>query len=60
MATVKIIVKVLLIIANVLLLLCVAWFARGKRDKASKIGFGIMEVVYVANIVLAIGGMIEC
>lgn len=47
----------LLILLNVILLLVVLFFAKGIRDKASKIGFGIMIFVYMANIIALTGGL---
>ena len=43
---------------NVLLLLAVLHTALGVKDKASKIGFGIMIFVYVANVITLMGGIV--
>lgn len=43
-----------LIVSNVLLLAIIAYFSKGKKERASKIGFGFMEIVYIFNI-LALG-----
>ena len=47
-----------LVSMNVLLLLAVLHTALGVKDKASKIGFGIMIFVYVANVITLMGGIV--
>lgn len=46
------------ILMNVLLLFVLFYFARRTKERASKIGFGIMIFVYVADIVTLAGGVI--
>lgn len=49
--------SIVLLIANALLLFVIVEFSKTKRDTASKIGFGIMAGVYLANMIVIIGGM---
>ena len=48
----------LLVLMNVLLLVPVLYFSLGTKDKASKIGFGIMIFVYMADIIALTGGIL--
>ena len=47
MNTMKIFSTVLICI----MMLIIFWFAKGKKDKPTIIGFGFMEVVYILSIV---------
>lgn len=47
-----------LVIMNALLLFVMIDFWRNCKGKASKVGFGIMSAVYVANLLYLIGGAI--
>lgn len=58
MMTLYIVLSSMLIVFNALLLAVVLFFMKDKRDKASRIGFGIMEAVFAMNIVLLIGGIL--
>lgn len=42
---------VLSVLLNVILFLIVGWFATKVDDKASKVGFAIMEIAYLLSIV---------
>ena len=48
----------LIVLMNVLLLVPVLYFALGTKDKASKVGFGIMIFVYMADIIALMGGIL--
>lgn len=48
----------ILVIMNALMSLIVLFVAHGTKDKASKIGFGTIIFVYLANILTLIGGII--
>lgn len=47
-----------LVIMNALLLFVMIDFGRNCKEKVSKVGFGIMSAVYVANLLYLIGGAI--
>lgn len=44
--------KIITTVLNILLLICILWFAKGQKDKACRIGFGAMIVSYVLNTLL--------
>ena len=46
-----------LFIFNAFLFVIVGWFWLNKKDTASRVGFGIMELVYFFDMVVIIGGM---
>lgn len=48
----------ILVVMNAFLLLTMLFIAHGTKDKASKIGFGTIIFVYIANIATLIGGII--
>ena len=58
MMTLYIVLSSMLIVFNALLLAVVLFFMKDKRDNASRVGFGIMEAVFVMNIILLIGGLL--
>ena len=58
MMTLYIVLSSMLIVFNALLLAVVLFFMKDKRDKAARIGFGIMEAVFAMNIIALIGGVI--
>lgn len=43
---------------NFVLLLILCFFARNVRDRASIIGFWLMKIVYAADVVALIGGIV--
>lgn len=57
MMMLHIVLSSMLIVFNALLLAVVLFFMKDKRDKASRIGFGIMEAVFAMNILVLAGGM---
>ena len=57
MKTLIIVFATAVIIANILLMLVIAYTAKGKQDKASKIGFAFMEIVYFLNCYFIIWGV---
>lgn len=42
--------KVITTVLVAFMILIVFWFAKGKKDKPTIIGFGFMEVVYILSI----------
>ena len=34
-----------------LMMLIIFWFAKGKKDKPTIVGFGLMEVVYILSLI---------
>ena len=34
-----------------LMMLIIFWFAKGKKDKPTLIGFGFMEIVYILSLI---------
>ena len=58
--TLYIVLNSILIVLNWLLLVTVLWFSRRVHDKPSKIGFGVMNAVYTADIAALIGGILLC
>lgn len=51
----------ILVLANLVMLIVIAWFKRSKEvkdNKASKIGFTVMNCIYACNIIAILGGMI--
>ena len=53
----SIILLTILLLANLFLFLLIAWFSVRKNDTASKIGFGFMEIVFLANMLVVVGGI---
>ena len=47
MYTLKVITTVLI----AFMMLIILWFAKGKKDKPTLIGFGFMEVVYILSLI---------
>ena len=47
MYTLKIITTVLI----AFMMLIIFWFAKGKRDKPTIVGFGFMEVIYILSLI---------
>ena len=47
MYTLKVITTVLI----AFMMLIILWFAKGKKDKPTLIGFGFMEVIYIISLV---------
>ena len=47
MYTLKVITTVLI----AFMMLIILWFAKGKKDKPTLIGFGFMEVIYILSLV---------
>lgn len=57
MKTLMIVLATALIFANILLMLVIAYTMKDKQDKASKIGFSFMEIVYFLNCYFIILGV---
>lgn len=53
----SIILLTILLLANLFLFLLIVWFSVRKNDTASKIGFGFMEIVFLANMLVIVGGI---
>lgn len=51
------VIAVILILANLFLFAMVTYFVRGKKDKASVLGFGFMRILTLLNTVFAAGGV---
>ena len=47
MYTIKVITTVLI----AFMMLIIFWFAKGKKDKPTIIGFGFMEIVYIFSLI---------
>lgn len=47
----------ILILANLFLFAIITYFARGKKDKASKTGFGFMKIITLLNAIFITGGV---
>ena len=43
--------KVITTVLVAFMILIVFWFAKGKKDKQTIIGFGFMEVVYILSLI---------
>ena len=43
--------KVITTVLVAFMILIVFWFAKGKKDKPTIIGFGFMEVVYILSLI---------
>ncbi len=50
---------VVLVLANLFLLGVAFYFSKNRKDQASKIGFGFMELLSMGN-ALTIGGIVLC
>ena len=47
MYTLKVVTTVLI----AFMMLLIFWFAKGKKDKSTIIGFGFMEIVYILSLI---------
>ena len=43
--------KVITTVLIAFMMLIILWFAKGKKDKPTLIGFGFMEVIYILSLV---------
>lgn len=59
MEVTRIVLLTLLGVANIIVLMLMLWASKGKKDTASKIGFGFMGVTLVCNIALVVGGLLS-
>lgn len=55
--TVMTVLLTLLCVANVFFLCVIAYAARGKNDKATKLGLGTIAMVVILNMFFSVGGV---